>query len=271
MHGDQIKASHCQSRLTYNVSASSAHPVKKAASGVGHMISAPGTVITIQREPVSAVSSDINFPMKGRRGVKDWARYSEDKLFIPKEVFTLSSEGELLSLWWKPWEDVPKILSMYVSVRDMRTQNDHSWNHSSCFGKPPPSVSIAMTENIFIYICVRIFVIHVFLFILLIFYLKFINTHLFCRCHTNHKPLQTSCLTRERGYCVGCRCWSLRLLTCWNHQSIGHFRNAGREFDISSQMQALSHAICWLASFGCSLYFREDEYSTVCILKNDFG
>ncbi|XP_072532052.1 adhesion G protein-coupled receptor B2 isoform X7 [Salminus brasiliensis] len=49
-------------------------------------------IITIQREPVSAVSSDINFPMKGRRGMKDWARSAEDKLFIPKEVFTLSSD-----------------------------------------------------------------------------------------------------------------------------------------------------------------------------------
>ncbi|KAM8796155.1 adhesion G protein-coupled receptor B2 [Eudromia elegans] len=48
-------------------------------------------VISIQREPVSAVSSDINFPMKGRRGMKDWARSSEDKLFIPKEVLSLSS------------------------------------------------------------------------------------------------------------------------------------------------------------------------------------
>uniref|UniRef100_A0A8C2FRB6 Adhesion G protein-coupled receptor B2 n=1 Tax=Cyprinus carpio TaxID=7962 RepID=A0A8C2FRB6_CYPCA len=49
-------------------------------------------IITIQREPVSAVSSDINFPMKGRRGMKDWARSADDKLFIPKEVFTLSSD-----------------------------------------------------------------------------------------------------------------------------------------------------------------------------------
>ncbi|XP_021231389.1 adhesion G protein-coupled receptor B2 isoform X1 [Numida meleagris] len=48
-------------------------------------------VISIQREPVSAVSSDINFPMKGRRGMKDWARSSEDKLFIPREVLSLSS------------------------------------------------------------------------------------------------------------------------------------------------------------------------------------
>uniref|UniRef100_A0A3P8XEY6 Adhesion G protein-coupled receptor B2 n=1 Tax=Esox lucius TaxID=8010 RepID=A0A3P8XEY6_ESOLU len=49
-------------------------------------------MITIQREPVTAVSSDINFPMKGRRGMKDWARNAEDKLYIPKEVFTLASE-----------------------------------------------------------------------------------------------------------------------------------------------------------------------------------
>ncbi|KAM3858656.1 adhesion G protein-coupled receptor B2 [Diretmus argenteus] len=49
-------------------------------------------MITIQREPVSAVSSDINFPMKGRRGMKDWARTAEDKLYIPKEVFTISAE-----------------------------------------------------------------------------------------------------------------------------------------------------------------------------------
>uniref|UniRef100_A0A665WRK1 Adhesion G protein-coupled receptor B2 n=1 Tax=Echeneis naucrates TaxID=173247 RepID=A0A665WRK1_ECHNA len=49
-------------------------------------------MITIQREPVSAVSSDINFPMKGRRGMKDWARTAEDKLYIPKEVFTIPPE-----------------------------------------------------------------------------------------------------------------------------------------------------------------------------------
>ncbi|KAG7258826.1 hypothetical protein CRUP_030802, partial [Coryphaenoides rupestris] len=49
-------------------------------------------MITIQREPVSAVSSDINFPMKGRRGMKDWARTAEDKLYIPKEVFTAPAE-----------------------------------------------------------------------------------------------------------------------------------------------------------------------------------
>uniref|UniRef100_A0A8C8DHU4 Adhesion G protein-coupled receptor B2 n=1 Tax=Oryzias sinensis TaxID=183150 RepID=A0A8C8DHU4_9TELE len=51
-------------------------------------------MVTIQREPVSAVSSDINFPMKGRRGMKDWARTSEDKLYIPKKVFTSPTEGD---------------------------------------------------------------------------------------------------------------------------------------------------------------------------------
>uniref|UniRef100_A0A6I8P7K2 Adhesion G protein-coupled receptor B2 n=1 Tax=Ornithorhynchus anatinus TaxID=9258 RepID=A0A6I8P7K2_ORNAN len=48
-------------------------------------------VISIQREPVSAVSSDITFPMRGRRGMKDWARHSEDRLFLPKEVLSLAS------------------------------------------------------------------------------------------------------------------------------------------------------------------------------------
>ncbi|XP_056651229.1 adhesion G protein-coupled receptor B2 isoform X9 [Monodelphis domestica] len=48
-------------------------------------------VISIQREPVSAVSSDITFPMRGRRGMKDWARHSEDRLFVPKEVLSLPS------------------------------------------------------------------------------------------------------------------------------------------------------------------------------------
>uniref|UniRef100_A0A8D3B016 Adhesion G protein-coupled receptor B2 n=1 Tax=Scophthalmus maximus TaxID=52904 RepID=A0A8D3B016_SCOMX len=57
------------------------------------LVATNNLMITIQREPVSAVSSDINFPMKGRRGMKDWARTAEDKLFIPKEVFTIPTEG----------------------------------------------------------------------------------------------------------------------------------------------------------------------------------
>lgn len=54
----------------------------------------PPIVISIQREPISAVSSDITFPMRGRRGMKDWVRHSEDRLFLPKEVLSLSSPGK---------------------------------------------------------------------------------------------------------------------------------------------------------------------------------
>uniref|UniRef100_A0A3Q2XIP6 Adhesion G protein-coupled receptor B2 n=1 Tax=Hippocampus comes TaxID=109280 RepID=A0A3Q2XIP6_HIPCM len=57
-------------------------------------------MITIQREPVSAVSSDINFPMKGRRGMKDWARTAEDKLYIPKEVFTVPNEDSEATMYY---------------------------------------------------------------------------------------------------------------------------------------------------------------------------
>lgn len=54
----------------------------------------PTAVISIQREPISAVSSDITFPMRGRRGMKDWVRHSEDRLFLPKEVLSLSAPGK---------------------------------------------------------------------------------------------------------------------------------------------------------------------------------
>ena len=43
---------------------------------------------------MSAVSSDITFPMRGRRGMKDWVRHSEDRLFLPKEVLSLSAPGK---------------------------------------------------------------------------------------------------------------------------------------------------------------------------------
>lgn len=51
-------------------------------------------MISIQREPISAVSSDITFPMRGRRGMKDWVRHSEDRLFLPKEVLSLPPPGK---------------------------------------------------------------------------------------------------------------------------------------------------------------------------------
>ncbi|NXT94676.1 AGRB2 protein, partial [Anhinga rufa] len=66
-------------------------------------------VISIQREPISAVSSDINFPMKGRRGMKDWARSSEDKLFIPREVLSLASAGEAGLGPWERARSAPRV------------------------------------------------------------------------------------------------------------------------------------------------------------------
>uniref|UniRef100_A0A665WSZ7 Adhesion G protein-coupled receptor B2 n=1 Tax=Echeneis naucrates TaxID=173247 RepID=A0A665WSZ7_ECHNA len=47
----------------------------------------------LSKSQKAATLCDINFPMKGRRGMKDWARTAEDKLYIPKEVFTIPPEG----------------------------------------------------------------------------------------------------------------------------------------------------------------------------------
>ncbi|KAJ8359971.1 hypothetical protein SKAU_G00164960 [Synaphobranchus kaupii] len=44
-------------------------------------------VASIQKLPALSVMADINFPMKGRKGMVDWARNSEDKLVIPKGIF----------------------------------------------------------------------------------------------------------------------------------------------------------------------------------------
>ncbi|XP_076018047.1 adhesion G protein-coupled receptor B3 [Genypterus blacodes] len=46
-------------------------------------------VASIQRLPAVSVMTDINFPMKGRKGMVDWARNSEDKVVIPKGLFLL--------------------------------------------------------------------------------------------------------------------------------------------------------------------------------------
>ncbi|XP_075454212.1 adhesion G protein-coupled receptor B3 isoform X9 [Ascaphus truei] len=45
-------------------------------------------VASIQKLPASSVLTDINFPMRGRKGMVDWARNSEDKVVIPKSIFT---------------------------------------------------------------------------------------------------------------------------------------------------------------------------------------
>ncbi|XP_051775086.1 adhesion G protein-coupled receptor B3 isoform X2 [Erpetoichthys calabaricus] len=48
-------------------------------------------VASIQKLPASSVLTDINFPMKGRKGMVDWARNSEDRVVIPKGIFTPAS------------------------------------------------------------------------------------------------------------------------------------------------------------------------------------
>ncbi|XP_078504136.1 adhesion G protein-coupled receptor B3 isoform X2 [Lissotriton helveticus] len=45
-------------------------------------------VASIQKLPAASVPTDINFPMRGRKGMVDWARNSEDKVVIPKSIFT---------------------------------------------------------------------------------------------------------------------------------------------------------------------------------------
>ncbi|KAI7799063.1 putative brain-specific angiogenesis inhibitor 2-like [Triplophysa rosa] len=129
-------------------------------------------IITIQREPVSAVSSDINFPMKGRRGMKDWARSADDKLFIPKEMFTLSSDESddtpyfvigailyrTLGLIMPPPKDpfvitskiltvtvrpLPKPTEPLVSVElaPLLNADEENWDAESCQTLPSPAVS----------------------------------------------------------------------------------------------------------------------------------
>uniref|UniRef100_A0A8B9W185 Adhesion G protein-coupled receptor B3 n=1 Tax=Anas zonorhyncha TaxID=75864 RepID=A0A8B9W185_9AVES len=52
-------------------------------------------VASIQKLPAASVLTDINFPMKGRKGMVDWARNSEDRVVIPKNIFTPMSTGKV--------------------------------------------------------------------------------------------------------------------------------------------------------------------------------
>nr|XP_023689527.1 adhesion G protein-coupled receptor B3 isoform X1 [Paramormyrops kingsleyae] len=52
-------------------------------------------VASIQKLPAVSVMTDINFPMKGRKGMVDWARNSEDKVVIPKGVFVSPSAADV--------------------------------------------------------------------------------------------------------------------------------------------------------------------------------
>ncbi|MGH0173268.1 UNVERIFIED_CONTAM: hypothetical protein FKN15_065115 [Acipenser sinensis] len=51
-------------------------------------------VASIQKLPAASVLTDINFPMKGRKGMVDWARNSEDKVVIPKGIFIPATTGK---------------------------------------------------------------------------------------------------------------------------------------------------------------------------------
>ncbi|XP_017650722.1 adhesion G protein-coupled receptor B3-like [Nannospalax galili] len=52
-------------------------------------------VASIQKHPAASVLTDINFPMKGQKAMVDWARNSEDRVVIPKSIFTSVSSKEL--------------------------------------------------------------------------------------------------------------------------------------------------------------------------------
>lgn len=51
------------------------------------------SVLSIHKRPVAA-HGDINFPMKGWRGMVDWARSSEDRVTIPKNIVSTDKTGE---------------------------------------------------------------------------------------------------------------------------------------------------------------------------------
>lgn len=50
-------------------------------------------VLSIHKRPLAA-HGDINFPMKGWRGMVDWARSSEDRVTVPKNVVSTEQTGE---------------------------------------------------------------------------------------------------------------------------------------------------------------------------------
>lgn len=64
-------------------------------------------VASIQRLPAVSVMTDINFPMKGRKGMVDWARNSEDKVVIPKGLFVSQSAGISLNMSTASHEHIP--------------------------------------------------------------------------------------------------------------------------------------------------------------------
>lgn len=55
-------------------------------------VSVPVTVLSIYKRPVVG-NADIIFPMKGWKGMVDWARSSEDRVIIPKTILSTGKPG----------------------------------------------------------------------------------------------------------------------------------------------------------------------------------
>lgn len=51
------------------------------------------TVLSVHKRPVVG-HADISFPMKGWRGMVDWARSSEDRVTIPKNILSTGKPGK---------------------------------------------------------------------------------------------------------------------------------------------------------------------------------
>lgn len=51
------------------------------------------TVLSIHKRPVVG-NRDISFPMKGWRSMMDWARSSEDRVTIPKNILSTGKPGK---------------------------------------------------------------------------------------------------------------------------------------------------------------------------------
>uniref|UniRef100_A0A8C5EAV8 Adhesion G protein-coupled receptor B1a n=1 Tax=Gouania willdenowi TaxID=441366 RepID=A0A8C5EAV8_GOUWI len=58
------------------------------------------TVLSIHKRPVVS-HADITFPMKGWRGMVDWARSSEDRVTIPKNILSTGQPGESRNTCYK--------------------------------------------------------------------------------------------------------------------------------------------------------------------------
>lgn len=73
-------------------------------TGVQHEVNIPSiclfSVLSIHKRPVMG-HADITFPMKGWRGNVDWARSSEDRANIPKNILSTGKPGESqqVTLW----------------------------------------------------------------------------------------------------------------------------------------------------------------------------